>query len=156
MYGKMQESGLTEVILFKCISALWGQDPEFFTPSSSGLPVGSGCSLTASDGRDSSPSWVPWRAGIRTTVASLFINMTGNIPVLSFSRAVRDWCIQFHMPLRISPQPLQQKSLWSKRQWLRFIKSDGQFSVLIFADLSPCLTQLVISSILRHSTWPLG
>jgi len=37
-----------------------------------------------------------------------------------------------------------------------FIKSDGQFSVLIFADLSPFLTQLVIPSILRHSTWPLG
>ena len=152
MSGKRQESGLTEVITFIGISALWGQYPVFFT----GLPVGSGCSLMASDGRDSSPSWVPWRAGIRMTVASLFIEMTGNIPVLSFSRVVHDWCIQFHMPHRISPQPLQQKSLWSKRQWLPLIKSDGQFPVLVFADLSPYLTQLVISSILHHSTRPLG
>ena len=108
--------------------------------SSSGLPVGSGCSLMASDGRDSSPSWVPWRAGIRMTVASLFIDTTGNNPILSFSRVVHDWYIQFHMPLRISAQPLQQKSLWSKRQWLHL-------SNLMVSSLSS-------SSLTCHRIWP--
>ena len=30
MYGKMQEFGLTEIIPFTCISAIWGQHPVFF------------------------------------------------------------------------------------------------------------------------------
>ena len=32
MYGKMQESGLTEIIPFISISAIWGQGPAFFAP----------------------------------------------------------------------------------------------------------------------------
>ena len=46
MYGKMQESGLTEIIPFICISAIWGQHPVFFDIWSF-LTVGSGCSLMA-------------------------------------------------------------------------------------------------------------
>jgi len=29
MYGKMQESGLTEIIPLMCTSAIWGQNPVF-------------------------------------------------------------------------------------------------------------------------------
>ena len=29
MYGKMQESGIIEVIPFICISAIWGQYPAY-------------------------------------------------------------------------------------------------------------------------------
>ena len=46
MYGKMQESGLTEIIPFICISAIWGQHPVFFDIWSF-LTVGSGWSLMA-------------------------------------------------------------------------------------------------------------
>ena len=41
MCGKMQESGLTEIISFIGISAIWGQYPAF----SSVLTLMSGCSL---------------------------------------------------------------------------------------------------------------
>ena len=34
MYGKMQESGLTEIILLICTSALWGQGPVLSHPES--------------------------------------------------------------------------------------------------------------------------
>ena len=46
MYGKMQESGLTEIIPFICISAIWGQHPVFFDIWSF-LTIGSGCNLMA-------------------------------------------------------------------------------------------------------------
>ena len=32
MYGKMQESGLTEIIPLMCTSAVWGQCPAFLHP----------------------------------------------------------------------------------------------------------------------------
>ena len=32
MYGKIQEPGLTEIIPFICISAIWGQYPAFLHP----------------------------------------------------------------------------------------------------------------------------
>ena len=35
MYGKMQESGLTEIIPLMCTSALWGQHPVLSHPESS-------------------------------------------------------------------------------------------------------------------------
>ena len=42
----MQESGLTEIIPFMCISAIWGQySAIFYILSSSGFPVGSDYSL---------------------------------------------------------------------------------------------------------------
>ena len=34
MNGKMQESGLTEIIPLKCTSALWGQYPAYLHPKS--------------------------------------------------------------------------------------------------------------------------
>ena len=34
MYGKMLESGLTEIIPLVCISAIWGQDAVFLHPGS--------------------------------------------------------------------------------------------------------------------------
>ena len=34
MYGKMQESGVIEIIPFVCTSALWGQFPVFLHPES--------------------------------------------------------------------------------------------------------------------------
>ena len=46
----MQASELTEVFPFLCISAIWGQYlVVFHILSSSGLPIGSGCSLVAAD-----------------------------------------------------------------------------------------------------------
>ena len=48
MYGKVKESGLTEIILFICPSAVWGVvSCVFRCLSSLELIVGSGCSLTA-------------------------------------------------------------------------------------------------------------
>ena len=56
MLGKVLESGLTETLLFTCISALWGWYPVFFlifffhisvrppTRQFLNAPVGSGCS----------------------------------------------------------------------------------------------------------------
>ena len=38
MYGKVQESGLTEIIPFIGTSAIWGQDPVFSHPE---FPQGS-------------------------------------------------------------------------------------------------------------------
>ena len=41
MYGKMQESGLTEIISFLGTSAIWGQVPVFSHPESpQGAPLG--------------------------------------------------------------------------------------------------------------------
>ena len=51
MYGKMQESGLTETILLMCASASWGQNPvlsQSWVPS--GCTVGGGCSSWPLDG----------------------------------------------------------------------------------------------------------
>ena len=46
VYGKMQVSRLIEIILEICVSAMLGQNPKFSHPKfSSGLIVGSGCSL---------------------------------------------------------------------------------------------------------------
>ena len=47
MYGKMQESGLTEIILLIYTSAIWGQCLVFSSWVSSGLTRGSGCSPVA-------------------------------------------------------------------------------------------------------------
>ena len=46
MYEKMQESGLTEIIPFTCISVIWGQYPMFFSSwAPLELTIGSGGSL---------------------------------------------------------------------------------------------------------------
>ena len=43
MYGKMEESGITEIILFICMSAILGQYTVFFTSLALwGLTIGSG------------------------------------------------------------------------------------------------------------------
>ena len=91
MYGKMQESGLTEIIPFICISAIWGQHPAFFTSCTSlRLTVGSGCGLTA--GR-----WQVFFSFLSAlgaqqlilelqllmTVTSLFTEMAGNTSFLT-------------------------------------------------------------------------
>ena len=48
MYGKVQESGLTEIIPFICISPIGGQYLVFIhILSSSEFTIGSGCSLMA-------------------------------------------------------------------------------------------------------------
>ena len=54
MYGKMQESGLTEIIPLICTSAIWGQCPVFPHPE---FPQG--CSLMAAGWQVFFPSWVP-------------------------------------------------------------------------------------------------
>ena len=48
MYGKMQESGLTEIIPLICTSAIWGQYPVFSHPESpqgalSGMAAAADC-----------------------------------------------------------------------------------------------------------------
>ena len=46
MYGKMQEYGLTEIIPFICISAIWVQHPLSFTSSAPlRLTIGTGYNL---------------------------------------------------------------------------------------------------------------
>ena len=60
----MHESGLTAICPFICTSHLGPAHCDLHILSASVLPVGSGSSLAAVDGRYFSPSWVPWRAGI--------------------------------------------------------------------------------------------
>ena len=49
MYGKMQESGLTEIIPLICTSAIWGQHPMLSQPES---PQGASSGVVAvADGR---------------------------------------------------------------------------------------------------------
>ena len=86
MCGKMQESGLIEIIPFICISAIWASILCF----SSVLTVGSGCSLMAARSQVLFCFLVPLRAQKFTfggskllmTVTSLFTDMTG---ILHFS-----------------------------------------------------------------------
>ena len=89
MYGKMKESGLTELIPFICISAIWGLYPFFFFNFVASLvTVGSGGSWQLLDCRHCSPFWGPSR--LRNSfggqnlkpmpVTSLFIDVAGDIP----------------------------------------------------------------------------
>ena len=69
MYGKMQESGLTEIIPLICTSAIWGQYPDTSWVSS-GLTQGVAAVWCLLDGRHSFQPWVSsadgsrWRAAI--------------------------------------------------------------------------------------------
>ena len=65
MYGKMQESGPTEIPLI-CTLAIWGQCPGFLHPE---FPQGS-------------PVHHQWRLQSLKT-ETLFTGMAGNIPFLS-------------------------------------------------------------------------
>ena len=62
VYGKMQESGLTEITAFRCISVIWGPYPVFSNPEFLRAPCRQRLPLMSA--RYSSPSWVPWKAGI--------------------------------------------------------------------------------------------
>ena len=89
----MEESGVTEIIPFICMSAILGQYTVLLTsPAPWGFTIGSGCSPIAvrSQGFFSLPQCPQ---GSRThagglqslmTVTSLFTDMPGNIPFLSF------------------------------------------------------------------------
>ena len=80
---KMQESGLTEIIPFICISATLGPYPVSSLMSSSVLTAGRGYSLvTARLCRYSSPSRVPQRAGVTGDCDILVYCYTGNTPFL--------------------------------------------------------------------------
>ena len=55
-YGKIRESGLTEIMRLICTSAIWGQNPVLFTSwASSLLTIGSACSLMAARGQELTP-----------------------------------------------------------------------------------------------------
>ena len=88
MYGKIQESGLTEIIPFICISAIWGQYPGFFhILSSSVLTLGSGCSLMTPGGQVflsllgvlTAQNFTFGRLKSLMTVRSLFTDTAGNM-----------------------------------------------------------------------------
>ena len=66
MYGKMQDSGITEIIPLIFTSVIWGRYPVFPHPE---FPQGSPAHL----GGLQSPM----------TVTSFFMNMAGNIPFIS-------------------------------------------------------------------------
>ena len=88
--GKMQGSGLTELIPFVCTSAIWGQLSCVFTSWASfpqGSPSGMAAVWWLLDGRYSLSSWIPQDSPVHTeglqslmTVTSLFTNMDGSIP----------------------------------------------------------------------------
>ena len=87
IYGKVQESGLTEIIPFVRISAIWAQGPAFFI--SPPRTVGSGCSLMAMVSRYYSLYWVPsgaftfgWPEAVMA-VTSLLMDMAGNMSFLN-------------------------------------------------------------------------
>ena len=89
MYGKMQESGFTDIIPFAPVSAIWGQylflsHPELLRARSREWLQSAGSS------RSTSPSWVPLGSGTHgggldslMTVTSLFTDMAGNSPFLT-------------------------------------------------------------------------
>ena len=89
----MQESGLTEIIPFICISAIWGQYPVFFhiLPKSSVLTRGSSCSLMATRQQVlfsflsalQAQKFMFGGPELLMVVTSLFIDMAGNTPFLS-------------------------------------------------------------------------
>ena len=90
----MQASGLTEIIPFIWISAIWDQYPVIFTSwATSGSRQGVAAVWWQWNHRYSFPSWVPLDSGTHTgewesvkTVKSLFIDIAGNIPVLTASK----------------------------------------------------------------------
>ena len=75
MYGKIQESGLTEIIPFMCISAAWGQHTAFVLSAHlMDFLQPHGCHTT---GIVLLPDW-PRGLESLMTVASLFIDKAGN------------------------------------------------------------------------------
>ena len=95
MYGKRQESGLTGIIPFVCISAIWANIPCF----SSVLTVGSGCSLMAARSQVLFCFLVPLRAQKFTfggskllmTVTSLFTGMAGILHFSTYMGKDKEW-----------------------------------------------------------------
>ena len=75
MYGKMQESGLTEIIPFICISAIWGQRLLVFSAHLREQPQHDSCQIT---GVVLFPG-CPGELESLMTVKSLFIDMAGKI-----------------------------------------------------------------------------
>ena len=110
----MQESGLTEVIPFTCTSAVWGHCPLFSPLSSSGLTVGSGCSLMANIGQVFFPSWVPSGATSSPSTVAAITDDCDNLCLLiwheifhfSLSWELREWshlALQEECPLERRP-----------------------------------------------------
>ena len=75
MYGKMQESGLTEIIPFICISAIWGQRLLVFSAHLREQPQPDSCRITGV----LFPG-CPGELESLMIVKFLFIDMAGNIP----------------------------------------------------------------------------
>ena len=81
-------AGLTEIIPFRCISALLGKYPGFFPSWASwGSPQGVAAVWWLGDSRYSSPSWVPfglritqWRAGIALMIVTCLLTSTAGNP----------------------------------------------------------------------------
>ena len=79
MYENMQESGLTEIIPFICISAIWGQYPAF---SLSAHPQGAAAGLQVLFflGALGAQKFTFGGPESRMTVTSLFTDIAGNTP----------------------------------------------------------------------------
>ena len=92
MYRKMRESGLTEIIPFKCLSAIWGQRPVFFSHlSGPQCSVRRGCSSIAVRqqtffflGTLHTQKFTFGGPESLMVVTSLFIDTAGNTPFLSW------------------------------------------------------------------------
>ena len=91
MYRKRQDSGLTEIIPFKYLSAIWGQRPAFFSrrPGPQ-CPLRGGCSLMAVRqqtlfflGTLHTQKFTFGGPESLTAVTCLFIDTAGNTPFLS-------------------------------------------------------------------------
>ena len=77
-YQKMQASGLTEIILFICISAIWGHILFFLSAHHREQLQPNGCPAASIIFLPGCPGWLE----SLITVTSLLIDMAGNTPFL--------------------------------------------------------------------------
>ena len=97
----MQESGLTDIIPLMCISAVWGQYSVFWHPECpQELTVSRGCSLTAArwhvffcflSSLRAHQFTVGSGCNLRWWCHSLFTDIAGNIPFITFNNLVWRW-----------------------------------------------------------------
>ena len=84
MYGKMQESGFAEITCITCISATWGQYPEFLSAHLREQLQPNGCPMADIVLLPGSPQGSEIGGlELLLTVSSLFTNKAGNTSFLN-------------------------------------------------------------------------
>ena len=89
MYQKMQVSGLTEIIRFICISAIWGHILFFLSAHQREQLQPNGCPAAGIIFLPGCPEWLE----SLMTVTFLFIDMAGNTPFLKIVPIFMAFCL---------------------------------------------------------------